>query len=68
MSVDDFPAAGTELAWHKSSYSSGEGGQCIEVARTPRSVHVRDSKRADGPTLAVTSTRWAAFVAFAAQN
>jgi len=22
----------TELAWFKSSYSSGEGGQCVEVA------------------------------------
>lgn len=25
-----------ELAWFKSSYSSGEGGQCVEVAMTWR--------------------------------
>ncbi|MCF3963777.1 DUF397 domain-containing protein [Streptomyces fuscigenes] len=27
----------TKLAWFKSSYSSGEGGQCVEVAWTKSS-------------------------------
>ncbi|WP_369212592.1 DUF397 domain-containing protein [Streptomyces flavofungini] len=54
------------LAWKKSSYSSGEGGQCVEVAWTVRSVHVRDSKRAAGPVLTVAHTEWTAFLRMAA--
>src|SRR5436853_31119 len=33
-----------QLAWRRSSYSSEEGGECIEVAASPGTVHVRDSK------------------------
>ncbi|MGW3249334.1 DUF397 domain-containing protein [Streptomyces fungicidicus] len=54
------------LVWKKSSYSSGEGGQCVEVARTARAVHVRDSKRATGPALTVAPTEWTAFLRMAA--
>jgi hypothetical protein len=32
MSVED----SSELTWFKSSYSSGEGGECVEVALTWR--------------------------------
>ncbi|MGW7515040.1 DUF397 domain-containing protein [Streptomyces sp. NPDC054796] len=32
MSVEETVAAGRELAWFKSSYSGGDGGQCLEVA------------------------------------
>jgi hypothetical protein len=35
--------------WRKSSYSGGEGGQCVEVAGTLGAV--RDSKNPAGPTL-----------------
>lgn len=31
--------------WRKSSYSGGEGGQCVELASLNGSVGVRDSKR-----------------------
>ncbi|MEU2782718.1 MULTISPECIES: DUF397 domain-containing protein [unclassified Streptomyces] len=56
-----------ELAWRKSSYSSGpDGDSCVEVARTPGAVHVRDSKHVTGPRLAVTPAAWAGFVAYAA--
>ena len=55
----------SELAWFKSSYSSGEGGQCIEVANTPATIHVRDSKDQTGPTLTFTRAAWAAFVTYA---
>ena len=54
------------LVWKKSSYSSGEGGQCVEVARTVGVVHVRDSKRITGPVLSVTRTEWTAFLRMAA--
>jgi hypothetical protein len=53
-----------ELAWFKSSYSSGnDGNSCVEIATTPGTVHVRDSKNTDGPRLAVAPEPWAAFVA-----
>ncbi|MFE1933989.1 DUF397 domain-containing protein, partial [Streptomyces sp. NPDC059474] len=33
------------VAWHKSSYSSNGGGECVEVAdNLPGIVPVRDSK------------------------
>ncbi|MGW1177075.1 DUF397 domain-containing protein [Kitasatospora sp. NPDC002543] len=55
-----------ELAWFKSSYSSNEGAECVEVAETPGTVHVRDSKDKSGPQLAFEPTAWEAFVKFAA--
>lgn len=55
-----------ELAWFKSSYSTNEGAQCVEVAETPGTVHVRDSKDKSGPQLAFEPTAWDAFVKFAA--
>lgn len=67
MSVDDRTSqAIAEPAWFKSSYSAGDGGQCVEVAVAPGTVHVRDSKNKTGPVLAVASDEWAAFVKFTA--
>ncbi|MFF4605775.1 DUF397 domain-containing protein [Streptomyces sp. NPDC001339] len=57
----------SELAWFKSSYSSGEGGACVEVAACADTVHVRDSKEKSGPTLSFSPEEWAHFVAFAAR-
>ncbi|MGW0992598.1 DUF397 domain-containing protein [Streptomyces sp. NPDC002523] len=52
------------LAWFKSSYSSGnDGNSCVEIATTPGTVRVRDSKHTEGPRLAVSAEPWAAFVA-----
>ncbi|MCM2577556.1 DUF397 domain-containing protein [Streptomyces meridianus] len=49
--------------WRKSSYSNGEGGNCIEVADGfPGVVPVRDSKDPDGPALAFPADSWASFV------
>ncbi|MGH3721432.1 MAG: DUF397 domain-containing protein [Pseudonocardiaceae bacterium] len=45
------PEPGTFL-WHTSSYSAESGG-CVEVARAPERVLVRDSKNPVGPALAV---------------
>ncbi|MFD3550276.1 DUF397 domain-containing protein [Streptomyces sp. NPDC058655] len=50
------------LPWHKSSHSDGEGGNCVEVAACPAAVHVRDSKVAAGPELAVAADAWTAFL------
>ncbi|MFE2055343.1 MULTISPECIES: DUF397 domain-containing protein [unclassified Streptomyces] len=54
--------------WVRSSYSAGNGGDCVEVATTPVSVRIRDSKRPDGPVLAVGPDQWAAFVRMSARG
>lgn len=53
------------LAWFKSSYSGGEGGQCVEVATGAGAVHVRDSKDLARPALRVSRDAWAGFVGLA---
>ncbi|MBO4257830.1 DUF397 domain-containing protein [Streptomyces sp. NPDC002144] len=53
-----------ELSWFKSSYSSGGDGDCVEVAITPATIHVRDSKNRRGPHLALSREVWAGFAAY----
>ena len=49
--------------WHKSSYSGGGGGNCLEVAvGHPTVVPVRDSKNPLGPKLVFRAEAWTAFV------
>ena len=49
--------------WHTSSYSGGNGGQCVEVARDlPGVVVVRDSKARQEGTLIFSRTAWAGFI------
>ena len=52
-----------ELLWRKSSYSGGNGGNCVEVGGAPGMVMVRDSADRDGRTLPVTPNGWLAFLA-----
>ncbi|MGI5444556.1 DUF397 domain-containing protein [Streptomyces sp. CA-243310] len=55
--------------WFKSSYSdSSDITECVEVAATPGTVHVRDSKSASGPQLGFTPLAWAGFVSYAAKR
>ena len=51
------------LQWRKATYSSSNGGTCIEVATADRTVAVRDSKDPNGPCLAFDSRAWQAFAA-----
>ncbi|MEY7978704.1 DUF397 domain-containing protein [Streptomyces pilosus] len=54
------------LMWFKSSYSGGTDGEsCVELALTPGTVHVRDSKTAEGPRIAFAPGAWLAFVPYA---
>ena len=53
----------TELAWFKSSYSSAQGDNCIEVALAPTTIHIRDTKDRTRPHLTLTPAAWSAFVA-----
>ncbi|MEV5610190.1 DUF397 domain-containing protein [Streptomyces sp. NPDC052225] len=49
--------------WRKSSYSNGQGGDCVEVADGVTGVvPVRDSKVAGGPVIMIGADAWAAFV------
>ncbi|MFE9095989.1 DUF397 domain-containing protein [Streptomyces sp. NPDC007264] len=59
----------SELAWFKSSHSDGTDGEsCVELAVTSGTVHVRDSKNAEGPRLALTPGAWAHFVTYASRS
>jgi len=56
-------------AWRKSSFSSGNGGACIEVAIVPGAaegggsfVALRDSKNPAGPVLVFTQDEWRSFL------
>ena len=51
----------SRIAWRKTSYSSGNGGNCVEVGIAPRAVAVRDSKNPDGPKLAFSREGWQDF-------
>ncbi|MEV7970710.1 DUF397 domain-containing protein [Sphaerisporangium sp. NPDC088356] len=64
----------SQVKWRKSTRSSGQGGNCVEVGLitdphvTPsqtgsgKLLLVRDSKDPDGPVLAFPSYEWNAFV------
>ncbi|KJK39136.1 DNA-binding protein [Streptomyces variegatus] len=59
----------TELAWFKSSYSSNDGPDCVEVAISADhapAIHIRDSKNKRGPRLAFTGEAWSEFLEFTA--
>ncbi|MEV0915080.1 DUF397 domain-containing protein [Streptomyces sp. NPDC049967] len=64
------PSAGSpsDLTWFKSSYSTNDGPQCVEVAATPATVHVRDSKNIPGPELGFAPGAWAEFVSYASTD
>ncbi|MEV5778049.1 DUF397 domain-containing protein [Streptomyces antimycoticus] len=50
--------------WRKSSYSNGDGGDCVEIAdNLPGLVPVRDSKNPDGPAILFPAGSWGAFIA-----
>ncbi|UKY50734.1 DUF397 domain-containing protein [Streptomyces inhibens] len=52
------------LTWFKSSYSGGEGNECVEVANLHNQgrIAVRDSKDLQGPVLAFPAGTFAAFI------
>jgi hypothetical protein len=52
-----------EMQWRKSTYSGDQGGQCLEVARTPEAaVAIRDSKNPAGPMLTLDPATFTTFV------
>lgn len=53
-----------DLTWRKSSRSSSNGGNCVEVAHLPGHdrVFIRDSKDVEGPMLRVSADEFRAFL------
>jgi hypothetical protein len=52
----------TTASWRRSSYSSADGGECVEVSDDFSGVvPVQDSKN-PGPALAIPTPAWQAFV------
>ncbi|HEY1622967.1 MAG TPA: DUF397 domain-containing protein [Streptosporangiaceae bacterium] len=49
------------MDWRKSTYSTGDGGQCVEVASDDM-VTVRDTTDRDGGTLAFSAAAWEQFL------
>ncbi|MEV5957993.1 DUF397 domain-containing protein [Streptomyces sp. NPDC051987] len=68
MMTNPSTGKGSALEWFKSSYSTNDGPECVEVAFARRTIHVRDSKRAQGPQLAFGAEQWAAFLSHAADR
>ncbi|AWK08999.1 DUF397 domain-containing protein [Streptomyces spongiicola] len=66
MSVKPSSGVGSGVEWVKSSYSTADGPECVEVAAGAGAVQVRDSKHESGPLLGFTSAAWGDFVAYAA--
>ncbi|OKH90986.1 DUF397 domain-containing protein [Streptomyces uncialis] len=58
-----------QFRWVKSSYSTDNGGTCVEWAPSSVTatgiVPVRDSKRTDGPVLMVSADAFAGLVSLA---
>ncbi|MBT2365227.1 DUF397 domain-containing protein [Streptomyces sp. ISL-10] len=57
--IHNASAAGYD--WFKSSYSSGDNN-CVESAKVPGIVPVRDSKNPEGPALSFQPEAWGAFL------
>jgi Domain of unknown function (DUF397) len=54
-----------ELKWRKSSYSGGNGGECVEVGSSPASpvVGIRDTKSRERGMLTVAPEAFGALLA-----
>jgi len=49
--------------WRKSSYSSANGGECVETASGADGILVRDTANRAGGTLTVSAVAWRRFTA-----
>ncbi|MEW2509311.1 DUF397 domain-containing protein [Streptomyces sp. NPDC046870] len=50
-----------ELHWKKSTYSP-DASNCVEIATTPTTVHIRDSKTPTARHLTLAPSTWADFL------
>ena len=54
----------SRIEWRKSSYTSSNGGTCVEVGVGPQVVAVRDSKDPGGPALVFSAAEWGVFIGY----
>jgi Domain of unknown function (DUF397) len=47
--------------WRKSTYSDGNGGDCVELASNSGAIMVRDTTNRTGVTLSVSAAAWHKF-------
>jgi hypothetical protein len=47
--------------WRTSTYTANGGDTCVEVARFPGAIAVRDSKDREGPRLRLSPAAWRTF-------
>ncbi|WP_183091293.1 DUF397 domain-containing protein [Streptomyces radicis] len=54
----------TDSGWRTSSYSTAQGGECVEVRDgVPDAIPVRDTKqRGTGPVITIGHNAWRAFI------
>lgn len=65
------PQQRSNVAWHISSYSPDNGGNCVEagpLADGTERVAVRHSHRPDAETIIYTRAEWEAFLAGVRNN
>ncbi len=61
---DAVTALAAATNWHKSTYSGGQNGGCVQIGTVPGLVGVRDTKLGTrSPTLAFAEAGWATFTA-----
>jgi Domain of unknown function (DUF397). len=59
----------SDATWRKSTYSTGTGGNCVEIAvNLPYIVAIRDSKNPCGSALCVTPSAWKDFITRVAEG
>ncbi|MFC5666393.1 DUF397 domain-containing protein [Kitasatospora misakiensis] len=52
-----------DARWFKSSYSSEQGGECLEALRLSSGIAIRDSKDKSGPSLQFSADAWQSLLA-----
>ena len=52
------------LEWRKSTHSGDQGGECLEVSEAATIVSIRDSKTPAGPTLSIRPDAFRRFVSW----
>jgi len=50
------------IQWRKSSYSGGDGGNCVEVTRLAEGIGIRDSKNREHGHLTMPLAQFAALL------
>lgn len=49
-------------SWRKSTYSTGNGGDCVEIGKAAAGILVRDTKDRAGHVMRVSAGEWKRFV------